>query len=73
MHILTTLGDAGKNYLENACYVFYTKKHVYSEPLLKGTLNKEHNTFNLCIKDKFCGPYRTMAIQFHLLKRTISV
>ena len=34
------------------------------EPLLKDTLNKEHNTFNLSITDKFCGPYWTMAIQF---------
>ena len=42
-------------------------------PLLKDTLNKGHNTFNLSIKDKFCGPYRTMAIQFYLLKRTTSV
>ena len=40
---------------------------VYSEPLLKDTLNKGHNTFDLSIKDKFCGPYRTMAIQFYLL------
>ena len=24
-------------------------------PLLKDTLNKGHNTFNLSIKDKFCG------------------
>ena len=36
------------------------------EPLLKDTPNKGHNTFNLCIKDKFCGPHRTMAIQFYL-------
>ena len=42
-------------------------------PVLKDTLNKGNNTFNLSIKDKFCGPYRTMAIQFHLLKRTTSV
>ena len=34
----------------------------YSEPLLKDTLNKGHNTFNLSIKDKFCDPYRTIAI-----------
>ena len=39
-------------------------------PLLQDTLNKGHNTFNLSIKDKFCGPYRTMAIQFYLLKKT---
>ena len=39
---------------------------MYSEPLLKDTLNKGHNTFNLSIKDKFCSPYRTMAIQFYL-------
>ena len=36
------------------------------EPLLKDTPNKGHNTFDLSIKDKFCGPYRTMAIQFYL-------
>ena len=41
--------------------------------LLKDTLNKGHNTFNLFIKDKFCGPYRTMAISFHLLKKTTSL
>ena len=35
----------------------------YSELLLKDTLNKGHNTFDLSIKDVFCGPYRTMAIQ----------
>ena len=39
-------------------------------PLLKGTMNKGHNTFNLSMKDKFCGPYRIMAIQFYLLKGT---
>ena len=43
------------------------------ELLLKDTLNKGHNTFNLSKKDKFCHPYRTIAIQFHLLKRTTSV
>ena len=42
------------------------------DPLLKDTPNKGHSTYNLCIKDKFCGPYRTMAIQFYLLKRTNS-
>ena len=36
------------------------------EPLLKDTPNKGHNTFDLSIKDKFYGPYRTMAIQFYL-------
>ena len=39
---------------------------VKVEPLLKDTPNKGHNTFNLSIKDKFCGPYRAMAIQFYL-------
>ena len=34
------------------------------EPLLKDPLNKGHDTFELSIKDKFCGPYRTMTIQF---------
>ena len=37
------------------------------------SLNKGHNTFNLFIKEKFCDPYRTMAIQFYLIKKTISV
>ena len=32
--------------------------------MLKDTLNKGHNTFNLSIKDKFHGLYRTMVIQF---------
>ena len=42
--------------------------------LLKDTLNKGQNTFNLLIKkDKSCGHYRTLAIQFYLLKRTTSV
>ena len=36
------------------------------EPLLKDTPNKGHNTSDLSIKDKFCGPYRTKAIQFYL-------
>ena len=39
----------------------------------RGTSLKGHNTFNLSIKDKFCDPYRTMAIQFYLLKRTTFV
>ena len=37
------------------------------DPLLNDTLNKGHNTFNLSIKDKFCGSFRTMEIQFYLL------
>ena len=36
---------------------------MYSEPFLKDTPIKRH----LFIKDKLCGPYRTMAIQFYLL------
>ena len=32
------------------------------------TLNKGPNTFDFSIKDKFCGSYRTMAVQFYLLK-----
>ena len=43
---------------------------VYSEPLLKDTLNKGHNTFNLSIKDKSLGPHRTMA---NTIKRATSV
>ena len=43
------------------------------ESLLKDTLNKGHNTFYLSVKDKFCGPYSIMAIQFYLLKRTTSL
>ena len=34
------------------------------EPLIQDTLNKGHNTFNLFIKDKFCGSYSTIAMQF---------
>ena len=41
------------------------------EPLLKDTPNKGHSTF--CIKDKFCGPYRKITMQFHLFKRTTSL
>ena len=37
------------------------------EPLLKDTPNKGHNRFNLSIKDIFCGPYKTMLIQFYIL------
>ena len=40
---------------------------------VKDILNKGHSMFYLSIKDKFCGPYRTIAIQFYLLKRTTSV
>ena len=47
--------------------------NVLHELLLKVTLNKGRNAFNLSIKDKFCGPYRTMVIQLYLLKRTTSV
>ena len=46
----------------------------YIDPLvvvLKDTPNKGHNGFNLSIKDKFCGLYRTMAV--YLLKRTASL
>ena len=50
------------NYYVVCTYVLYTV-----ELLLKDTLNKGRNTFNLSIKDKFCGPHRTMAIQFYLL------
>ena len=38
----------------------YLNKLATLEPLSKDTLNKGHNTFNLSIKDKFCGPYRTI-------------
>ena len=43
---------------------------VTVDPLIKDTLNKVHNTFNFSIKDKFFGPYRTVAIQFYLCKIT---
>ena len=37
--------------------------YVYAvEPLLKDTLSKGHNTFNLSIKDKLCGLYRTICM-----------
>ena len=45
-------------------YQFWHETTV--EPLLKDTPNKGHNSFDLSIKDKFCDPYRTMAIQFYL-------
>ena len=50
-----------------------TNQNIYNVAFLKDTLNKGHNTFNLSIQDEFCGPYRTMAIQFYLLKRTTTV
>ena len=52
-------------------YKVKTKSQAVSvtvDPLIKDTLNKVHNTFNFSIKDKFFGPYRTMAIQFYLCK-----
>ena len=56
--------------VERCCYIIITfhRYILYTVEPLKG-----HNTFNLSIKDKFCGPYRTMVIQFYLLKRTTSV
>ena len=47
--------------LSDAVFIIYNTV----EPLLKDTPNKGHNTFDLSIKDKFCGPYRIMAIQFY--------
>ena len=32
--------------------------------LLKDTLNIGHNISNLSVKNKFCGPHKTIAIQF---------
>ena len=40
---------------------------------LNDPLSKGHSTFDLSINIKFCGPYRTMAMQFYLLKKTTSV
>ena len=34
--------------------------------LLKDPLNKGHSTFDLSIRDKFCGPYRIMTMQCYL-------
>ena len=42
------------------------------EPLLKDTLNKEQNIVSLSLQDKFCGPYRTMAMQFYLYNSKIA-
>ena len=55
--------------LDTSKFIFdiYIELHANTvEPLLKDTPNKGHNTFDLSIKDKICGPYRTMAIQFYL-------
>ena len=51
--------------------MFFISIPTTVKPLLKFTPNKRH----LSIKDKCCtcGPYRTMAIQFYLLKRTTSL
>ena len=37
----------------------------YSETFLKDPLNKGHSKFDLSIKDKLCGPYRIMTIQYY--------
>ena len=47
---------------------WHAYNHYTVEPLLKDIPNKGPNTFNLPIKNKFCDPYSTMAIQFYLLK-----
>ena len=38
--------------------MFYQSIYYTVEPLLKDTPNKGHNTFDLSIKDKFCGPWQ---------------
>ena len=43
-----------------------TKFHYMYVATVSGTSLKGHNTFDLSIKDKFCSPYKTMAIQFYL-------
>ena len=55
-------------------YIYSTYMHTYTLHIAilqwnLYTLNKGH----LSTKDKLCGPYRTMAIQFYLLKRTASL
>ena len=40
-------------------------------PLSKDTLNTVHNTFNLSIKDKLYGPYRTMTTQSPLKENNL--
>ena len=57
----TLKGDKYYSSLSDAVFII----HNTVEPLLKDTPNKGHNTFDLSIKDKFCGPYRIMAIQFY--------
>ena len=42
-------------------YINYVCMYLV-ETLLKDPLNEGHNTFNLSIKDNFCGPYRTMVL-----------
>ena len=66
------------NLFTKLIYYIFTKLLSYTvinfcentETSLKGHSEKGHNTFNLSIKDKYCGPNSTMAIQFYLLKRT---
>ena len=53
-------------------YVLCTATYAliqYVEPLLKDTLNKGH----LSIKDKLCGPYRTMDIILPLKEDNLSI
>ena len=39
---------------------------IHSRALLKDPQSKGHSTFDLSIKNVFCGPYRTMTIQLQL-------
>jgi len=52
-----TLCTLGKSNVWSLTHVLYCRTS------LKG---KGHYTFNFSIKDKFYGPYKTMAIQFYL-------
>ena len=63
----TTIPDNHTNAkkLNDYFTTLFTKEDTTVKPLLKDTPNKGHKTFNLSIKDKFYGPYRTMAIQFY--------
>ena len=50
-----------------------TYVHTVLTRLLNNTPAKEHNTFDLSVKYKFCGPYSIMAVQSYLLMRTTSL
>ena len=46
--------------------IFLLKIYNYIEAYIVEPLLKRHDTFNLSIKDKFCGPYRIIETPFYL-------